>query len=405
MSPVLTIFFLVAITTVLGVKTYVKGQPGYDEPPRSSRFDHRSTFIDSDNQLLSTEVPNSVDATLGSGNDDKKRMLAKKRDPPSLRTDIQDSSDGDPLRRHMTLVIAIPSVRPDRRKAIRETWSKWIDDRVILRFFTELPNTVEDGKSAENVTALLEEEIMTHGDVVVQDIEPGMNFGLKLLSAMRWMSYHFTFDFFLRLDDDYFLCLERLLRDLDCLLSQEEQHSPIFAGYRVCHQTRNVKYVDEAYLLFSSTIIDRLLATSDLKCSSKGSHTAAAWMRIGGPGNLNGDVAVVHDNRLDQYGRWWRRVSAANDTHSEYSPICEQGMGTHRIYPEAMKKIWIEESGRIYVTDSTDYCQSLFPYENDGVCTSLSHSPEDVFLKNDNFQPCDSFSLKKNQMWCGRQGC
>ena len=217
---------------------------------------------------------------------------------------------------------------------------------------------------------------MTHGDVVVQDIGTGMNFGLKLLWAMRWMSYHFTFDFFLRLDDDYFLCLERLLGDLDCLLSQGEHHSPIFAGHRVCNLKRNVMYVDEAYLLFSSPIIDRILATSGLKCSAFGSHTAAAWVRIGGPGNLRGNVAVVHDPRLDHWGKWWKHVRTAKGARSEYSPLGEQSIGAHHIYPNDMTKIWIEKSRRTNVTDSTDYCQSFFRYEDEGKCLSLSHAAE-----------------------------
>ena len=151
MSPVQALFILVAITTVLGVTTYVKGQPGVYEPLRSSPFDYGLTFIDSDNQLLPTEVPSSVGATLDLGNDERQRILTNKRGPPSLHIDIQDGSDRYPLRRHMTLVIAVPSVRPDRRKAIRETWSKWGDDRVILRFFTEPPNKVAGGKNAEKV--------------------------------------------------------------------------------------------------------------------------------------------------------------------------------------------------------------------------------------------------------------
>ena len=145
MSPVQALFILVAITTVLGVTTYVKGQPGVYEPLRSSPFDYGLTFIDSDNQLLPTEVP------LDPGNDEKQRILTNKRGPPSLHIDIQDGSDRYPLRCHITLVIAVPSVRPDRRKDIRETWSKWADDRVILRFFTEPPNKVAGGKNAEKV--------------------------------------------------------------------------------------------------------------------------------------------------------------------------------------------------------------------------------------------------------------
>lgn len=66
----------------------------------------------------------------------------------------------------MKLVIAVPSVRPDRREAIRRTWLKWRDDCVILRFFTEPPNE-EINEKGEDASALLAEESMTYGDIVV----------------------------------------------------------------------------------------------------------------------------------------------------------------------------------------------------------------------------------------------
>ncbi|CAN0256995.1 unnamed protein product, partial [Scytosiphon promiscuus] len=107
---------------------------------------------------------------------------------------------------HVLLVIAVVSARSDRRDAVRESWIKWGDERVEIRFFTEAPP--RDDPDAEVAAAALANETATHGDLVVMDIDPGMNFALKLLWSMRWMSERFTFGFFLRLDDDYFLCLE-----------------------------------------------------------------------------------------------------------------------------------------------------------------------------------------------------
>ena len=64
------------------------------------------------------------------------------------------------------------------------------------------------------MTAALELEASLYGDLVVMEISQGMNFGLKLVSAMRWMYERYSFSFFLRLDDDYFLCLKHLLDEL-----------------------------------------------------------------------------------------------------------------------------------------------------------------------------------------------
>ena len=100
-------------------------------------------------------------------------------------------------KRHVKLVIAVPSARPDRRQAIRETWSKWVNDQDVLRFFTDSWKDKESAAEAE--------EASTHGDIIAQDVGGGMNFGLKLPLAMKWMSERYYFVFFLRLDDDYFL--------------------------------------------------------------------------------------------------------------------------------------------------------------------------------------------------------
>lgn len=403
MSSILLLFILVAIATGLRGNTLAQGQPEAYQPLRTNRANYGSGYIDSEAQTLSAEPHPSLGGRFQSGNHYSQRIVMEEGEHVSQNTEIENRSDEDMERRHVTLVIAVPSIRPNRRKAIRETWSKWAGDRVVLRFFTEPPSQAVSDENAEEIAELLEEESLTYGDVVLQDIGTGMNFGLKLLWAMRWMSSHFSFDFFLRLDDDYFLCLERLLEDLDCLLLTRKQHPPIFAGSRVCSE--RATYVDEAYLLFSSSIVDHILNTAGLKCSEFGSYTAAAWMTVGGSGNPRGDVAIVHDYRLDHLGLWWRNPRKAEFFRADYSPMCERGLGVHRTYPGGMHNIWMEVSGRRNVTQSTSDCKSLFRYEDDGQCPSLSSAIEETFLQRDNFQPCDSFSSQRNKIWCGHQGC
>ncbi|CAM9439155.1 unnamed protein product, partial [Ectocarpus sp. 8 AP-2014] len=302
---------------------------------------------------------------------------------------------------HVNLAIAVPSVRPERREAIRQTWLKWGDDRVVLRFFTELPNGVEaDSENGREISAQLEEESRTHGDMVIQDISSGMNFGVKLLEAMRWMSYHYSFDFFLRLDDDYFLCLERLSNELSCTLVSTTQKSLIYAGSIAC--VTAVPFIDEAYNLMSSVIIDRILATSDLECCGTGSLTAAGWLRSGGPGNPQGDVAWVRDVRLDYMGQQWKQLQ-------QKSRACGQYMGFHKTYPDAMNELWGEISSENNVSWSiVDGCKDIFLYEDDGHCPLASQVADDELrarLQGDRLQPCDSFEAGRAKMWCGSQGC
>lgn len=162
--------------------------------------------------------------------------------------------------------------------------------------------------------------------------------------------------------------------------------------------------MDEAYILVSSVIIDRILAASDLKCTGYGSFTAAAWMMIGGAGNPDGDVAWAVDRRLDYEGHWLRGKGRTGE-------VCEYRMGIHRTYPYKMKEEWEKTTGKNIVSQSTpDGCKDIFRYEDEWPCTQNSRAADDEFLLRrlaiDNVQLCDSFKSSPNpKMWCGSQGC
>lgn len=389
-SPFL-VFFTFGIIDVCSraVSTDVQSHPRLDEPPGTGYFGSKG-------RVLSAEDPDLDVEALEDEDEGNERNAIQEDEQVTTQ---RDRSGEDDKRRHVNLVIAVPSVRPERREAIRKTWLKWGDDRVVLRFFTERPNEANHGKRQESST-LLTKESLRHGDITIQDIGTGMNFGVKLLEAMRWMSHHYSFDFFLRLDDDYFLCLERMLNELSCLLKSGAQQSPFYAGSRACAQP--MPYIDEAYILVSSVIVDRILAAPDLNCTATGSLTSAAWVTIGGPGNPQGDVAWVRDRRLDYHGLWWK------ENHT--SPVCEQKMGIHCTYPDQMKEYWGEISSKASVSQSTAAgCEDLFRYEDDGKCPATLRGVDDELLlerlKRDNLQPCDSFKPGSSKVWCGKQGC
>lgn len=401
LSSFLVLLFTLG-TTALGsdiVSTDVQGHP-FDKPFGSDR---------AGGELLAAEVRNPTGEEVEYGDDNVQRNAVEDDPPLILQLDhSHGDGDGDRERRHVNLVIAVPSVRPDRREAIRKSWLKWGDDRVVLRFFTERPSGL-DPETNQELTKLLAEESLTHGDIVVQDIARGMNFGLKLLEAMKWMSHHYSFDFFLRLDDDYFLCLDRLLNELSCLIGT--QRPPIYAGSRVC---REPPFVDEAYILLSSVVVGRILAASDLKCHGFGSLTAAAWLRLGGPGNPQGDVAMINDPRLEFHGYRWKRPKMYAERRRMTGGECEENLGIHRTYPYEMDELWEKMSGKMNVSQSTsDGCEGIFLYEDDGMCPSASRGVDDALvqrLREDDEQPCDSFQAKQTTMWCGvekrgRPGC
>ncbi|CAM9456834.1 unnamed protein product [Ectocarpus fasciculatus] len=315
----------------------------------------------------------------GRGEADKASKLSETHGPPL------------PLP-HVLLVIAVVSARSERRDAIRTGWSAWGDDRVELRFFTEAP--VGSGPDAQATAAALEEESAAHEDLIFMDIDPGMNFALKLLWAMRWMSKQFSFDFFLRLDDDYFLCLGRLLDELDATLAEAEQPLNIYAGHRYCEVWGRAR-IDEAYLLLSSALVSRVLSAPDLVCSGHAGVTAGWWFTKGNPLNRKGDVEWVHDPRLDHEGDL-----LLDSPKEQYADVCTTHMGVHHAYPDSIVELW--EQAKEKPGAGTD---SPLRYVDDGACGMVRVGINRPYLDLDHPQPCDAFKSEEDAMFCGHEGC
>ena len=72
------------------------------------------------------------------------------------------------------------------------------------------------GQPLDNSTLrkLNKESVDNNRDLVLLDGPSGRNFAVRLLNMMAWAAQHFDFDFFLRVDDDHYICLDRLLGEL-----------------------------------------------------------------------------------------------------------------------------------------------------------------------------------------------
>ena len=300
------------------------------------------------------------------------------------------------------LVIAVVSARPERRTAIRDSWLAWRDDRVVLRFFTEqLDDTFGRPENQTAEAKALVEESSAHGDVVVLDIDHGMNFGLKLVSAMRYALDRYDFDFFLRLDDSYFLCLRRLLDELSALMrgvtANDAPHAPsqrmLYAGHRYCE--RNATRIDEAYMLVSGALVRRVMSTPGLRCSSQEGTSAGRRFTVGHGVNRAGDVRWVHDPRLDHDGDWWRPPRAGGAARSDYASVCEKHIGVHRAFPERMAGLWAVVSQQKTTKSGEDLAGSssavAFEYVQDVKCEHTPQGMSPARHARDKAQPCEVF--------------
>ena len=125
---------------------------------------------------------------------------------------LRAKSNLESRKKKLTLFVAILSapIRIDRREGIRTTWmSDCHRSDVACRFFTDPLSQMKP-----NVAGVLLNESGTHGDVEFMQVPRGYNFGRRMYWLIQWVTRYYDFDYLLRVDDDYFVCLKRLLYEL-----------------------------------------------------------------------------------------------------------------------------------------------------------------------------------------------
>ncbi|XP_001633076.2 beta-1,3-galactosyltransferase 6 [Nematostella vectensis] len=186
----------------------------------------------------------------------------------------------------LKLIVAILSAptRTDRRQGIRRTWkSDCNSPDVLCRFFTDSLSALDE--SLRN--ALIKENGL-YGDVEFMSVPRGFNFARRFLWILEWSTRNYEFDFVLRIDDDYFLCLGRLLAELP----QRAKTPRLYWGYIHCVTEGQVR-VDEGFLLLSADLVNEFVGNkSSLLCHPFGDQAVAMWL------NNRTDVTRFHDPRV-----------------------------------------------------------------------------------------------------------
>lgn len=226
---------------------------------------------------------------------------------------------------HVALVVGVLSklTARNRRDSVRLTWFQSCrrHSTVVCRFFTD---TIEDIALEEKRRYVNESN--THNDLIFMPYKGGHNFALRLVWMIQWYMKKFHFDYFLRIDDDYFLCLDRLLFELP----QRKNHA-LYWGY--IHCTEHVIRVDEGWMILSRDIIKEALSkfNTTLQCHPFGDQAVALWVQ---DSKLN--ITYFSDNS--------RVIHAATAYQSENflnTNICKKYLALHGSYPTLMMKYWI----------------------------------------------------------------
>ena len=140
--------------------------------------------------------------------------LVEKRVGVPLRTDIVSIQDEE--RPRLLVAIFSASGYADRRQAIRDSWLQDCDSikKVTCKFFTDSKDSKGRHFDNRSVNALHEESVRNRGDLIMLNTVAGANFATRLLAVMEWARQNIEFDYLLRIDDDHFLCIDRLLEEL-----------------------------------------------------------------------------------------------------------------------------------------------------------------------------------------------
>lgn len=150
-------------------------------------------------------------------------------------------------------------------------------------------------------------------------------FGTRLLWILQWAAKNINFDYFLRIDDDHFLCLERLLQELPWRPKQA-----LYWGFVHCKP--GIVRVDEAWLMLTRDLIDEIVGkiNTTLPCHPIGDQEMAMWMN-----NSTYNVTYFMDNTRIVH------KTAGHDAKYYTRTVCEEFISLHGVFDTEMKRLWL----------------------------------------------------------------
>ncbi|KAK3746548.1 hypothetical protein QZH41_005605 [Actinostola sp. cb2023] len=207
-----------------------------------------------------------------------------------------------------------------RRNIIRNGWLSTVKNySVAYRFFT-------DGIGVDpKVLEALKKEQEEFKDLVIIPTKNGYWLTHRYLHAMFWGYKHYDFKYYLKADDDYFICLNNLMNDLQ----YRHKEKFLYWGHFGCE--RKMIAMDEGFVIISIDLAQEIIKRNNsLCCSPFGGQMIAMWVNL--LEHEGYDVTYFPDNsRLMHYRSYLKKPS--ND-------MCKRLLGIHQSYPKYMKLYW-----------------------------------------------------------------
>lgn len=219
------------------------------------------------------------------------------------------------------LFIAILSapVHQKRRNAIRKSWASTVQNySAVYKFFTDSRSL----KPEINRSLISERDLFS--DLEFTPTPGGYWMSHRFLYALFWAFKHYKFNFFLRLDDDYFLCLNHMMDDL----RYRKGETFLYHGWLKC--TPRMVAMDEGFVLFSVDLLHEIVRRNNsLCCHPFGDQMIAMWLYRLEREGYNISYFADNDRLLHSYGDF----QAKNN-------LCSTMLGIHQAYPSQMLHYW-----------------------------------------------------------------
>ena len=289
-------------------------------------------------------------------------------------------------RNTVELFIAILSAPPhlERRNAIRKTWASTVASySVVYKFFTDAMELKPRTKRE-----LLDERKL-HADLEFTPTRGGYWMSHRFLHALFWAFKRYKFKFFMRLDDDYFLCLNHLIDDLQ----YREREEFLYWGWLRC-QPRMVA-MDEGFVILSADLLQEIVQRNNsLCCHPYGDQMIAMWLyRLETEGY---NITYFADNN---------RILHRRKGFQPKLDFCSTMLGIHQAYPTQMRKYWNLTSPTWYKTNFEfqprkkylQYCQFPRGWDWRLLWPLYRHDPKPCWEDNASWPALENFTIHQGR--------
>lgn len=184
-----------------------------------------------------------------------------------------------------------------------------------------------DKQSNESIHySTINKEMKEYNDVELQDLQGGVEFGRRYMYHLYWAVANYDFDYFVRMDDDYFLCLDKILNELPLPML------PLF-HWGWTHCIKDIVRPEESIIMFSYDVVKAFLSQAQNKtfCHPWADQLIGVWVeetKI--PITYRTDKRLHHDPPAEALVKF-----------KTPADVCKNFAGIHGSYPNTMRNLWL----------------------------------------------------------------